>query len=67
MDIYTGTRTSDVSLARDFQKQLSTAEHKHGVIDLIKYKKWASKKSGQKGSIMFRMMLMSRTNIRLFL
>ena len=33
MIIHTGTHLYDVSLARDFQKHLSTAARKHGVID----------------------------------
>ena len=33
MVIHTGTRTSDVSLASEFQKHLPTAARKHGVID----------------------------------
>ena len=33
MVIHTGTRTSDVSLASEFQKHLYTVAHKHGVID----------------------------------
>ena len=39
MVMHTGTRTSDVSLAREFQKHLSGAAHKYGVIDQVKYKK----------------------------
>ena len=33
MVMHTVTRKSDVSLASEFQKYLSTAAHKHGVID----------------------------------
>ena len=39
MVMYTGTRTSHVILASNFQKKLSTAARKHGVIDQGKYKK----------------------------
>ena len=39
MVMYTGTLTSDVSLASEFQKHLSTAARKHGVIDQGKLKK----------------------------
>ena len=39
MVIHTGTCTSDVSLAREFQKHLSNAARNHGVIDQGKYKK----------------------------
>ena len=44
MIMHTGTRTYDVSLSIEFQKHLSTAAYKHGVIDQGKYKKWASKR-----------------------
>ena len=43
MFMHTGTCTSDVSLASEFQKHLSTAARKHGVIDQGKYTKRASK------------------------
>ena len=43
MVMNTATRTSDFSLSREFQKHLSSAAQKHGVIDQRKYKKWASK------------------------
>ena len=36
MVILTGTYTSDVSLARNFQKHLSNAAQKHGVLDQAK-------------------------------
>ena len=39
MVIHTGTRTSDVSLASEFQKHLYTAARNHVVIDQWKYKK----------------------------
>ena len=37
--MHTGTRTSDVSLATDIQKHLSSVAQKNGVIDKMKYKK----------------------------
>ena len=43
MVMHTGIRTSDVILATECQKHLSTGAHKHGVIDKRKYKKQASK------------------------
>ena len=58
MFMHTGTCTSDVSLASEFQKHLSTAARKHGVIDQGKYKNGQVNKSGNKGNIMFRMVLM---------
>ena len=39
MIMNTGTCTSDVILAREFQKHLSNAARNHGVIDQGKYKK----------------------------
>ena len=39
MVMHNGTRTSDVSLAREFQKHLSTAARKYGMIDQGKYRK----------------------------
>ena len=39
MVLHTGTCTSDVSLAREFQKHQYTAARKHGVIDQLKCKK----------------------------
>ena len=39
MVIHSITRTSDVSLDREYQKLLSHAARKHGVIDQEKYKK----------------------------
>ena len=36
MVMNTGTRKPDVSLASEFQKHMSTAERKHGVIDQAK-------------------------------
>ena len=62
MFMHTGTRTSDVSFAREFQKYLSNAEHKHGVIDQVRYKKEQLNESGKKWNIMFRRMPMLRTN-----
>ena len=45
MVIHTGTCTYNVSLANEFQKHLSTAAQKHGVIYQGKYKKRPSKKN----------------------
>ena len=45
MVMHTGTRTSDVSLTRKFQKHLSTAELNHGVIDQGIFKKRANKRN----------------------
>ena len=56
----TGTLTSNVSLVSEFQKHLSTAELKRGVVYQGKFKNGQVNESGQKGDIMFRMMLMSR-------
>ena len=61
--MHTGTRTYGVSLSSEFQKHISTVAHKHGFIDQEKCKKRASKKSGKKGNIKFRMMLMYLTKI----
>ena len=47
--IHNGTHTYDVSLARYFQKHLSNAAHKRGVVNQGKYKKGKVNKSGQKG------------------
>ena len=44
MVMHTETHTLYVSLAREFQKHLSTAARKHGVIDKCKYRKQASKR-----------------------
>ena len=38
MVMHTGTRTSDVSLASEFQKYLSTLAFKHGLIYQVKLK-----------------------------
>ena len=56
MVIHTGIRTSDVSLASEFQKHLSTEARKHGVIDQGKCKNGQVNKS-EKVNIMSRMML----------
>ena len=58
MVMHTLTRTPNFSLASEFQKHLSTAARKHGVIDQVKYKNGQVNENGQKGNIMFRMMLM---------
>ena len=39
MVMHTGNRTYDISLAREYQKHLSNAARKHGVIDQVKYKR----------------------------
>ena len=49
MVMKTGTCTSNVSLVIEFQKHLSNAAYKHGVIDQGKYKKRASKNLDIKG------------------
>ena len=59
----TGTCTSDVILAREIQKHPSYAAGRHETIDQGKYEKVQVNKSGQKGNIMFRRMLMLRTNV----
>ena len=41
--MHTGIHSPDVILAGEFQKHLSTAALKHGVIDQEKYKKRSSK------------------------
>ena len=38
MVMHTGARTYDVSLAREYQKDLYTAARKHVVIEHVKYK-----------------------------
>ena len=38
------THKNDVSLEKQFQKYLSKEHCKHGVIDLVKYRKMASKR-----------------------
>ena len=43
MVMHTGAPTSNVILAREFQKHLSTAARKHGVIDKGKCKNQAGK------------------------
>ena len=63
MVMHTGNRTYDISLAREYQKHLSNAARKHGVIDQVKLKDGQVKKSGQKGNIVFRMMLILRTKM----
>ena len=63
MVIYTGTCTSNGSFSREFQKYLSTAALKHGVIYQGKNKNRQVNEIGKKGSIMFRMMLMPLTKV----
>ena len=63
MFMHTGTRTYDVSLAREFQKHLSNVEHKHGLIDQGKHKKGKVNESSKKGNIMFRRILMLCTKM----
>ena len=46
MVMHSKTCASDDILASEFQKHLSTAAHKHGVIDQGKYKNGQVKKSG---------------------
>ena len=55
------TQNNDVSLAKQFQTNISTEYRKHIVIDQGKYRKIVSKKNGQTESIMFRIMLMLHT------
>ena len=52
MAVHTTTHNSDVSLEQEFQKHLSDASWKHGILDHIKHKKGQVNKSGQTGSIM---------------
>ena len=61
--MHTGTCTSDVSLARQFKKNLSSAPHRHGVIDQGTYKNGQVRKSGQRQNIIFKMMLMLCTKM----
>ena len=61
--MHSATSTDDVSLYQEFQRNLSDVSRKYGVIDQVKYKKKASKKSGKEGDIMCRRMLMVCTNI----
>ena len=63
MIMHTITFTSNVILTSEFQKHLSTVACKHGVIDQGQFKNEQVKKSGQKKNSVFRMMLMSRTNM----
>ena len=56
------THTYDVSLVKKL-KDLLHLEIKHGVIDQRKYKKKQVNESGHKGSIMFRRVPMSQTNM----
>ena len=44
--IHTWTHAYDVNLARELQKLLSNAEHKHGVFDQLKNKKGQINGSG---------------------
>ena len=45
------TSTADASLSKEFQKNLSNAAQKHGLIDQGKYKNWHVQNFGQKGGI----------------
>ena len=55
MVMYSATYNKYFSLAQEFQKHLSNAERKHGIIEQGKYK------SGQRGSIVFsRKMMLSK-------
>ena len=63
MVMQTGTCTSDVILSREIQKHPSYAAGRHETIDQGKYEKVQVNKSGQKGNIMFRRMLMLRTKM----
>ena len=44
MDMHTSKHNDDVSLVREFQKHLSNASHKHGIVYHGKHKKRLSKK-----------------------
>ena len=63
MVIHIGTRKFDVRLARKSQKHLSGVARKHGVIYQNKYKNGQVNKRGQRGNIMFRMMMMFFTKM----
>ena len=63
MVMHTGTHTYDVSLAGKFQKRLSTAVRKHGVIDQGKYKNGQNNNFVHKGNIIFARMLMLRAKM----
>ena len=41
--IYSENHKDDISLAQEFQKNLSNKSHKNGVIDQGNYRKWESK------------------------
>ena len=43
-EIHTSTQKGDISLAREFQKQLLDPSRKNGVIDQGKYWKWSSER-----------------------
>ena len=51
MSVHTSTKKTDVSLALDFQKDVSNESRKHSIIDNVKQKKGQVKKIGKTNSI----------------
>ena len=61
MELHTETKSTDVSLAQEFQKYLPNESRKHGSIYHGKHKKGQVKKSGQTQSIMCNIIKLSST------
>ena len=67
MVMYSATYTKYFGLAQEFQKHLSNAERKYGIIDQGKYKNRQVKKSVQTvGIILSRKMMLSQNISRCF-
>ena len=67
IQIHTGTPKYDASLAKEFQKNLTKNHRKDGIIDQGKHKNYSWKENGQTDSIMFRIMMLLKTNMWKFI
>ena len=67
MKMYTQTHNDDVILAYEFQKHLSNASHKHGIVDYGKLKKMSIKKIEQTESILCKITDTLTTNMLKFI
>ena len=61
MQMNTGNQNNDVSLAKEFQQNLTKEHLKNGVIDQGKNNSW--RENGQADSIMFKIMLILHTKM----
>ena len=63
IQMHTCTKKYDVSLSKELQHFPTKKNRKNGIIDQFKYKKRYMERNGHTDSIMFRIVLMLKTNI----